>query len=232
MKPAFLRFLLIFVCGFLAQIAKAQKIRVAIQHTFGNELMVLGEEGFRSETDTTLKISELKYYISNVSFYKKGTCIFAEPNSYRLLDVATCNPCTLEVASPKKIKYDEMRFTLGIDSATNVSGAMGGDLDPTKGMYWTWQSGYINLKMEGKTKDNNKQSKEFQLHLGGYASPFLAAQSVRFQWKNNQEIPLIFDVKNIVEAMNSNSTWHIMSPNAKAVVFSKIAAESFKLGIK
>ena len=26
-----------------------------------------------------------------------------------------------------------------------------GDLDPLKGMYWTWQSGYINFKIEGSS---------------------------------------------------------------------------------
>jgi hypothetical protein len=40
---------------------------------------------------------------------------------------------------PTYLKYDQIQFQLGIDSLTNVSGAMGGDLDPTKGMYWTWQ---------------------------------------------------------------------------------------------
>jgi len=38
-----------------------------------------------------------------------------------------------------------------VDSLANVSGAMSNDLDATKGMYWSWQSGFINLKIEGKS---------------------------------------------------------------------------------
>jgi hypothetical protein len=227
MKTAFLRFLLIFVCGFFAHIAKAQKIYFTIQHTFGDELLVLGEEGFHSKTDSTLQISELKYYISNISFYKKGTCIFNEPNSYRLLDVATCNPCTFEVTSPKKIKYDKIQFTLGIDSLTNVSGVLEGDLDPTKGMYWTWQSGYINFKLEGSGKLNDSTDKEFQFHLGGYLPPFFNAQTIQFKPKNKEKLVLGLDIKTVLNSIDLNKESRLMSPSTRAVELSEVVSNSF-----
>ena len=69
-------------------------------------------------------------------------------------------------------------FYLGVDSLTNSNGAMGGDLDPTKGMYWTWQSGYINVKIEGKYSGCNTRNNKFQFHLGGYQNPFQTIQKI------------------------------------------------------
>jgi hypothetical protein len=57
------------------------------------------------------------------------------------------NALCLEI--PDDIEFDAIQFNLGLDSLTNVSGALGGDLDPTKGMYWTWQNGYVNFKLQG-----------------------------------------------------------------------------------
>ena len=44
---------------------------------------------------------------------------------------------------------------------------MDGDLDPVHGMYWTWQSGYIQFKLEGLLRDSAGERK-LELHLGGF----------------------------------------------------------------
>ncbi len=106
-----------------------------------------------------MRIDALKFYISNIQFFKSGRVVFKENNSFHLIDAAQSYSETLSVADSEDIRFDEVRFSIGIDSATNTAGVLGGDLDPTKGMYWTWQSGYINFKLEGtsticNTKNN------------------------------------------------------------------------------
>jgi hypothetical protein len=44
-----------------------------------------------------------------------------------------------------------IRFLLGVDSARNVSGIQTGALDPARGMFWTWNSGYVMAKIEGSS---------------------------------------------------------------------------------
>ena len=61
-------------------------------------------------------------------------------------------------------------FQIGIDSLTNVSGDLDGDLDPALGMYWAWNSGYINMKLEGKSSSCKSVKKEFQFHIGVIAT--------------------------------------------------------------
>jgi hypothetical protein len=104
--------------------------------------------------------------------------------SAHLIDIF--DPATLHVAL-KKIDLKRLKtihFNLGIDSLTNVSGALGGDLDPQKGMYWAWQSGYINLKIEGRSPRCKTRKNIFQYHIGGYLQPFYSMRKVELPIKN------------------------------------------------
>jgi hypothetical protein len=47
--------------------------------------------------------------------------------------------------------YDDVSFTLGLDSSKNVSGDLENAYDPLLGMYWAWNTGYVNLKLAGKS---------------------------------------------------------------------------------
>jgi hypothetical protein len=49
-----------------------------------------------------------------------------------------------------------------------VSGAQTGALDPTKGMFWTWNTGYIMAKLEGNSQLANTPNNEIQYHIGGF----------------------------------------------------------------
>ena len=55
---------------------------------------------------------------------------------------------------------------VGVDSARNVSGAQTGALDPAKGMFWTWNTGYIMAKLEGNSPAS--PTGIFEYHIGGF----------------------------------------------------------------
>ena len=121
---------------------------------------------------------------------------------------------------------------MGIDSLTNVSGAIGGDLDPTKGMYWTWQSGYINLKLEGKSNLCPSSKKDFQFHLGGYQAPFNGLQQVSFPSQKEQKIELKVNLLTFLQNINVAKESHIMSPNQAAVLMAQQWAKAFEISDK
>lgn len=77
--------------------------------------------------------------------------------------------------------YSSFQFTIGVDSLANVSGALSGDLDPSKGMYWAWNTGYIMAKLEGTSSICKTLHHEFQFHIGGYLPPFNASRNVTLQ---------------------------------------------------
>ena len=95
----------------------------------------------------TLNINNFKCYISNLIYYKNDSIVHSSIKKAHLIDAADSS--SFIILENAFFKYDKIRFNIGVDSLTNVSGIFEGDLDPANGMYWTWQSGYINFKLEG-----------------------------------------------------------------------------------
>jgi hypothetical protein len=118
----------------------------------------------------SLTLLELRFYLGHFTFYKNNVPVL-EDKTYHLLDLEDENSLSFPFYFPENTPFDSLAFNLGVDSLTTAAGAMGGDLDPTKGMFWTWQSGYINVKMEGCSKKSPERNGEFQFHLGGYMPP-------------------------------------------------------------
>lgn len=180
-------------------------------------------------TNDSLKISKLFFYISNINFLLDNKVVYTEPNSFHLIDASLPESMLISLTGDKLIDYNAIQFQLGIDSITNVAGAMGGDLDPTKGMYWTWQSGYINFKIEGTSSISTARNHEFQFHLGGYQSPFNALQTIKFKIVPQQKIYIYFDVDKFFARIDLSKQNHVMSPGEEAVELSKHAASCFYL---
>ncbi|MEY4905073.1 MAG: hypothetical protein RLZZ292_2888 [Bacteroidota bacterium] len=177
----------------------------------------------------SLLVEMLRFYISNIEFWQKDNVIFQEKNSVHLIDAASPQTLQFSFNLPSEIEYDQLKFNLGIDSTTNVSGAFGGDLDPTKGMYWTWQSGYVNFKIEGKSAQSKARNNEFQYHLGGYLLPFYALQKVVLPLKKKDDIHVVFDVAEFLTQSDFAKKSHIMSPSTEAVSLSERVAKGFSV---
>ena len=127
------------------------------------------------------------------------------------------------------LEYDHIRFNLGIDSITNSGGVLGGDLDPIKAMYWTWQSGYINFKIEGYASSSTAKNHEFEFHIGGYIPPFYALQKIDLPLRNRNNIDIQLDFTKVFNSIDFSKTNHIMLPCIQAVDLAKILAHSFSI---
>lgn len=174
------------------------------------------------------EIRSFRFYISAITLYNNGVATWTEENSYHLVDAADARSLQISLAN-QVMAFDSLSFILGIDSATNCSGVMGGDLDPTKGMYWTWQSGYINLKLEGSRLVAG-QHREFSLHLGGYRQPYPTAQYLGYRVKPGAgSIVVECDAGRLIGAAGPASEPRVMSPGAEAAFFSGQAAAMFRI---
>jgi hypothetical protein len=90
------------------------------------------------------------------------------PASYFLVDLSNKKSCQIQLPTENK-KILSIHFLLGIDSATNVRGIQKGVLDPVRGMFWTWNTGYVMAKLEGISSASTMPGKKFSYHVGGYA---------------------------------------------------------------
>jgi hypothetical protein len=175
----------------------------------------------------TIRFDVMRFYISSVSFYQNEKKVFSELNSFHLIDAENNLKTIIDI--PANLSFDQIKFNLGIDSITNNSGAMGGDLDPTKGMYWTWQSGYINFKLEGTTSLNSDRNHPFEFHLGGYAFPNNSLRQVSLYTTNKNIIDVSINLKKFTAQIDFSKSNHVMSPGKDAMKLSSILAECFSI---
>jgi hypothetical protein len=110
---------------------------------------------------------------------------------------------------------------------------MSGDLDPIKAMYWTWQSGYINFKLEATSNIAQNRKNEIVLHLGGYQYPYLSASkcSIVLDKKNEtiNEINIVLEMENLFNTIKESKICQIMSPNENSVKYAHLIAKLFRL---
>ncbi|MEP7196350.1 MAG: MbnP family protein [Saprospiraceae bacterium] len=209
--------------------AQSKLVQINIKSVYADYVIVLKDTGFSLNDSDHLSIDLIKFYLSGFQFFKNGKPVFKEENSYHLVLPAESNPFIINILNKNSQDFDEVQFNLGIDSITNVSGALGGDLDPTRGMYWTWSSGYINIKLEGRSDLCSSKTKDFQFHLGGYQSPFSTLKKVKLKVENSSIINIQLDIKNLLDQIELKKLDHIMSPSEEAVRISNIVANSFSI---
>ncbi len=149
-----------------------QQARIEIRFSnFANDKIISPDSTFINSFEESYTIQRFKYYITNIELLNtKANKRYAVPESYFLVDESDEPSKTIAISAPKE-NYDAISFLLGVDSLHNVSGAQTGALDPMNGMFWTWNSGYVSIKMEGKSPASNLPQHLIEYHLGGFKGP-------------------------------------------------------------
>lgn len=226
-----MRLLLILFIFFWGEAQLAAQPTKTIQLTLkpyfdANSSSLLDTTYYLNGSDS-IRFETFRFYISGIELQHHSKTVWKEKNSFHLVDAAQIKSLMFALSIPKKLEYDTLLFHLGIDSNTNTAGVLGGDLDPTKGMYWTWQSGYINMKLEGKSNLVNTPSHAFEFHLGGYLHPFQTLQTISIPCTQKDNLLLFINLKQFIESINLTRTNQVMSPNEVAVKLSKLFANCF-----
>jgi hypothetical protein len=122
-------------------------------------------------------VSRFNYYISNIALVSSSS-YFPQPESYFVMRHPAQR--NIDVTSVHSQTYIAVEFIIGVDSARNCSGAQTGGLDPAvnKDMYWSWNTGYIFLKLEGKAPTSPAATKALTYHVGGFKGEYNAIRKV------------------------------------------------------
>ena len=163
---------LIFTCtGFSAfhvpQVVKPQRmVTLIFEHRIGDQLLVL-ENPATNIFGETITIERFRYYLSHFSITDRQGKTTVLPIQYFLIDEADSLSKKIVLTIPD-IPIAAIHFLLGVDSLRNVSGIQTGALDPAKGMFWTWNSGYVMAKLEGTAAVSTSPGHRFTYHVGGF----------------------------------------------------------------
>lgn len=192
-------------------------VAVSLEPVFNKQPLVLNEQEYETQKGEKVKFSTFRLYLSGLCLLQQGKVVWAEKDSYHLVDAEQPLTQQLQLRVPAELKFDALRLHLGIDSLTNVSGALGGDLDPTKGMYWAWNSGYINLKLEGSSPVCSTRHHAFQYHIGGYLPPYQTLQTVTLPLPaNSARIALQMELAGLLQAVDLAAQPNLMIPGKEA----------------
>lgn len=219
MRPLFLLFILL---SFQQIYSQNKTMRIDFVPVWQGKTLQLNQTYWLGKD--SFQLDGFRFYVSSFTFYKGPKRVKKNKDAF-LLDAAT-NHLTCQVKKPAG-KFDAVGFTLGIDSLTNVSGAMGGDLDPAKGMYWTWQSGYINFKLEGRSSLCTKSNCRFEFHIGGYNGEQNASQHLSFPVKDPNQLIIHVSLDRFFSSIDFLEKRMVMSPGTEAVSVAQLLAKSF-----
>lgn len=150
-------------------------IRIEFDNIVGTSDLELNTTTYTNASGEPFTISTLDYFISNISLKRTDGSIYTVPkdSSYFLIKEEDETTHELELHDVPAGDYSGFSFVVGIDSLKNVApiSERTGVLDPAgeaAGMYWTWNSGYIFLKMEGSSPASTTADKKIYYHIGGF----------------------------------------------------------------
>lgn len=205
------------------------KIEVNFTATYNGALLVLPKEPKDAADFDLLEITKVRFYISQVQLFKEGKCVFKDPSPGHLIDLSDSSKSKISLISKKDIAYDGIQFMIGIDSATTMKGIEKGDLDPSNEMYWSWQSGYINFKLEGYSpfcvKERPKH--EFHYHIGGYHYYENTCNEVRLNIASSNFIHIDLHLEQVLQDALLREVAHVQLPGTKAASIATSFAHCF-----
>lgn len=120
------------------------------------------------------KVTWLTYYVSNIKLKREDGTIYEDDvkadgsAGYYLVDETDAESQLVVLKNIPKGNYTEVTFTIGVDASQVDEGAQTGALDPAKGLFWSWNSGYIFMAIEGVSPVSTETDDVFQYHVGGY----------------------------------------------------------------
>jgi endonuclease/exonuclease/phosphatase family metal-dependent hydrolase len=191
--------------------------------------------------DSLLHVETLKYYVGHIELLDMDKQIIGRDSvTYRLIDFNTSSSLNFSINSNSSYA-SYVRLTLGVDSTTNAAGVHCCALDPANGMYWSWQSGYIQFKLEGKQKDGTA----LNLHLGGFSNAHMSSITDEIpihRWvttgpllppnERQKGILVELDLSTFIELVNANKEYSLMSPNSRVQEYIRELCSSFSATLK
>lgn len=161
-------------------------VEIEFDHRAGGLPLNFGA-AYTTANGDEVKFTTFNYFVSNVVLIKEDGTEYIVPKdeSYFLIKHIEPNSREIKIDNVPAGNYTGVRFMIGVDSAKSVSPAAEriGVLDPAtgaSGMYWSWNAGYIFVKVEGESPqapDNPALGgRLFQYHtglFGGLNSPTL-----------------------------------------------------------
>lgn len=186
---------------------KQPTLEIQFKHFVGNELLKLDSISYTNSLGQEFTITKFNYYISGIRLKRKDGNEYVS-SSYFLIKEEDELSKRIQIDRIPPSEYTSIEFTIGVDSIKNCSGIQTGALDPIHGMFWTWNTGYIFLKLEGQSMASSMPNGILEYHIGGFKSPSNCIRTVSLPFtepiiilkKETKQISITTDVMEILKS--------------------------------
>lgn len=210
--------------------------KLKLDHRFGMDAFKFNTP-YTTAAGEALTFTNLRYYVSNIRLQKADGSWWSQQESYFLVDATQGSLVTLDITQVPTGEYTALSYVIGVDSTRNVSGAQTGALSVANGMFWSWNSGYIFLKIEGTSPQAG--SGTFAYHVGGFSGNNNALQQNQHGFNQHllrilpaavPQVHLLSDMKKVFEGNSAIKVADLSSihmPGSAAVQFANNFSGSF-----
>lgn len=150
-------------------------ITLHFDNVAGTADLALNTGVYTNASGQNYKVTRFDYYISNIKLKRTdgSEYIIPQDKSYFLVKESDAASQEIELEDVPAGDYNGVSFVVGVDSLRSVANISQrtGVLDPAgagSGMYWTWNSGYIFMKLEGTSPASTMPGNEIMYHIGGF----------------------------------------------------------------
>jgi hypothetical protein len=144
----------------------------------GDENLTLNRNYITAAGDT-VNFTAFDFFVSNFVLVREDGSEYVVPKnqSYFLVKQNELSSQTIKLSNVPGGAYKAVRFIIGVDSLMSATPAeqRPAVLDPittANGMYWSWNSGYIFVKVAGTSPqapvNASTQERTIMYHVGGY----------------------------------------------------------------
>lgn len=206
-----------------------EKLIVNIVPIFNGE-SILKDTWYVTQSKDSIQLSKLKFYLTNFVLIDKESSTDTIKKQ-QLIDVFKKKTLSIELSDIIYTNNYVLNFDIGVDEKFNTSGANAGDLDPINGMFWSWQSGYINFKIEGKSPSCTTRKNKFQFHIGGYQKPNATIRTLAFNLASIKEktLTIHLDAYPFFKSIHLDSQSQVMIPGKEANSVANLLPKMFSI---
>lgn len=145
--------------------ATSIELKLNFENNVNGAPLKYGLFNYENAAGNTYMVTLLKYYISNIRLINDSGDTVAY-NQFELIDASDYAFSEILLEDLPLDNYTQLIFDFGIDSMYNHDGDQFGDMDPINGMIWSWATGYIFFKHEGKFINASGEEQFLLFHYG------------------------------------------------------------------
>ena len=174
----------LFTVIFSFKSSQKAKVHIQFKNHVGNAILQI-DSTYKNALGQDFTIANFKYYIGNITFKKADGKTYAT-QEYFLINEHEEDSKKITLNDVPEGNYTSIEFIIGVDSLHNCSGLQEGALDPTNGMFWAWNTGYVFLKLDGSAPLSKSVNNVFEYHIGGYKHSTNSIRKITLNFKGDK----------------------------------------------